>query len=277
MRRERSCGSRRHRLLGVIDGARCARKSPPPGSTSMATRIASPTSIRISIVMASAWIGLLVGSIPAAADSTVEEAEATWSRSVQQATATVQLDPEIERGRSLYTVCAACHLANGAGHSDGTMPQLAGQHRSVLIKQMMDIRSGLRSNPAMAPYLAPLEEPQQLADVAAYIEGLPVPTDNGKGPGRALGRGKKLYRDHCASCHGASGEGAAEAFYPALQAQHYRYVVRQLIDIAGARRGNAHPAMVEAIAGFTARDVADVADYVSRLGPRDTRESVGSP
>jgi cytochrome c553 len=50
-----------------------------------------------------------------------------------------------------------------------------------------------------------------------------------------------------------------------LTGQHYRYLVRQLIDIAGGRRGNANLDMVEVITGYPARDVSVVADYVSRL------------
>ncbi|MFO1427481.1 MAG: c-type cytochrome [Steroidobacteraceae bacterium] len=39
-------------------------------------------------------------------------------------------------GRDAYEVCGACHLPSGAGRPDGTFPQLAGQHTTVLIKQM---------------------------------------------------------------------------------------------------------------------------------------------
>ena len=133
---------------------------------------------------------------------------------------------------------------------------------------MLDIRSGRRDNPLMLPYLAPLPDEQAVADVAAYLAALPPVGGNGRGAGDDLLRGGQLYRRACASCHGAGGEGDAASFTPALHGQHYRYVVRQLIDIAGARRGNAHPGMVAAIESFSARDVASVADFVSRMsGP----------
>ena len=38
--------------------------------------------------------------------------------------------------------------------ADGTFPQLAGQHTTVLIKQMADIRAGERDNPTMYPFAA---------------------------------------------------------------------------------------------------------------------------
>ena len=191
--------------------------------------------------------------------------EADWGESVLQAQRVADLQAEVARGRVLYQVCSECHLASGAGDPNGTMPQLGGQHSSVLIKQMMDIQSGLRKNPSMYPFVARLDDPQELADLAAYIETLPVTDDNGKGPGRDLERGQLLYTEHCASCHGERGEGNEQAFYPRIAGQHYRYLVRQIIDISGGRRANANPAMSAAVADFSARDVANVADYVSRL------------
>jgi hypothetical protein len=55
-------------------------------------------------------------------------------------------DPK--RGEEAYEVCGACHLPNGSGRPDGTFPQLAGQHSTVLIKQIADIRAGRRDNPS---------------------------------------------------------------------------------------------------------------------------------
>lgn len=197
---------------------------------------------------------------------------AAWEASIEAARPVVALEGRVAEGSARYSVCAGCHLANGLGDSGGTMPQLAGQHRSVLIKQMLDIRSGRRSNPFMRPYLDSLPDVQALADVAAYVAELPLPAGNGRGPGDDLLRGRRLYRRDCASCHGTEGRGDAASFTPSLRGQHYRYVVRQLIDIAGARRGNAHPGMVAAIEAFSARDVASVADFVSRIADEGMTE-----
>lgn len=188
---------------------------------------------------------------------------ALWSESIAEAVEAGKLEANVDRGGELYEVCAECHLSNGAGNPDGTMPQLAGQHRGVLIKQLMDIRSGLRRNPSMYPFVARLDDDQDLADLTAHIETLPIPEDNGKGTGVYLEEGKRLYDENCLRCHGENGEGSADAFYPRLAGQHYRYLVRQLIDIAGGRRGNANPDMADSVKDFSARDVANVADYIS--------------
>jgi cytochrome c553 len=210
----------------------------------------------------------LVYEVRARAQSTQSPgAEPTWDEAVAEAREASKLTPQVDRGREIYQVCSECHLPTGVGQPDGTMPQLAGQHISVLIKQMTDIRSGLRDNPSMYPYVARLDGPQDLVDVAAYIETLPVPEDNGLGLGTDLERGKQLYADQCSRCHGVDGEGLADAFYPRLARQHYRYLVRQMIDSAGGRRGNASSDMNRAHEGLSARELASVADYASRMAP----------
>ena len=193
------------------------------------------------------------------------EAAREWDVSVAAAREVSAMEGRSEAGRRYYDVCVSCHLVGGAGDEGGTMPRIGGQHRSVLIKQLLDIRSGRRRNPVMAPYMEALPDLQAIADVATHLAALPVPPSVGRGPGTETARGARLYRERCASCHGARGEGVAETFSPALQGQHYRYLVRQLIDIAGVRRDNAFPAMVEAVSDLSARDVSSIADFVSRL------------
>jgi mono/diheme cytochrome c family protein len=64
-------------------------------------------------------------------------------------------------------------------------------------------------------------EPADLRAMAVYLQGLPpVPSDTDprevpRPSAAALERGGKLYERHCATCHGANGEGVRGA-YPAL-------------------------------------------------------------
>lgn len=173
-------------------------------------------------------------------------------------------DPK--RGEEAYEVCSACHLPSGAGRPDGTFPQLAGQHKSVLIKQIADIRAGRRDNPIMYPFAKTLTDPQELADVAAYLETLQIPPNNGKGPGGAhLKEGKELYDRDCVKCHGANGEGSEKDFYPVLAGQHYQYLLRQIREIAHGKRRNANPDMVKVVKGYTDEQLQAVTDYMSNI------------
>ncbi len=170
-----------------------------------------------------------------------------------------------KRGKDAYASCAVCHLDGGGGLADGTFPQLAGQHSSVIIKQLIDIREGRRANPLMLPFAKRLGGSQQVADVALYVSLLPESANNGRGTGQNLPLGAELYDRDCASCHGTKGEGDAAIFIPALAGQHYGYMLRQIRDIGAGRRGNAHPVMVSLAAGYSDAELMALVDYVSRI------------
>lgn len=193
----------------------------------------------------------------------------------------LDLTPDRENGMEVYEVCAGCHLTEGWGKPDGTFPQLAGQHRSVLIKQLADIREKNRDNPTMYPFALPeaIGDAQALADVVDYIQKLPMNPENGKGEwaegAPEFDQGKKLYADNCIQCHGEVGEGKAEEFYPRIHGQHYNYMLRQFEWIRDGKRRNANPEMVEQIKGFSDKDMQMVINYVSRapVPPEDVAES----
>jgi len=144
----------------------------------------------------------------------------------------------VDKTKKIYELCAACHEANGWGKEDGSFPVIAGQHRSVIIKQLADIRARNRENPTMYPFSGDdvLGGPQGIGDVAEYISQLPPNPSVGIGPGEDLDKGKKIFEENCAACHGKNGEGNAEAFYPRIQGQHYAYILRQLKWIRDGRR-----------------------------------------
>ncbi|MCU7859066.1 MAG: cytochrome C, partial [Candidatus Thiodiazotropha sp. (ex Lucinoma kastoroae)] len=77
---------------------------------------------------------------------------AAWNEAGGEQDEAMLLIPDRERGIAVYEVCSACHLLEGWGLDDGTFPQLAGQHRNVLIKQLADIRAQNRDNPTMYPF-----------------------------------------------------------------------------------------------------------------------------
>ena len=182
-----------------------------------------------------------------------------------------------ENGIDVYEVCAACHLLEGWGKPDGTFPQIAGQHPGVIINAIKDIRNRNRDSPTMYPYTLPrgLGSPQDIADVVAYISQLPMNPDNGKGPGKNLDYGKKLYEKDCVACHGANGEGNAAASFPRIHGQHFNFLVRQFEWIRDGKRKNVNPAMVQVSKDYSDDDVWAVNDYVSRLQP--PKEIVAPP
>ena len=208
---------------------------------------------------------LMLGAMASFAEDPV------WNEDGGEKSEAMKLVPDLDRGRDIYEVCAACHLTEGWGTKEGTFPQLAGQHRLVAIKQLADIRDLNRDNPTMYPFALPesIGGPQSLSDVSAYIAQLPMNPDNGKGTGEVgspqFEKGKKLFADNCTECHGKTGEGNEEKFYPRIQGQHYTYMLRQFEWIRDGKRRNANPDMVKQIANFSDDDMRNVINYVSRI------------
>jgi len=201
-----------------------------------------------------------------AGEGSVEQAREAAARELQQA---LVLEPDVANGLAIYRGCAECHQPEGWGRADGSTPQLAGQHRTVILKQLADIRAGHRSNPEMHPYATPekIGGAQGVADVAGYIDTLEISVETGKGPGDALEQGAALYAVNCKRCHGPNGEGDAEAAVPRIQSQHYAYLLRQFQAIRDGKRANAHPDMVAHVQGISDGQARAVLDYVSRLEP----------
>lgn len=222
-----------------------------------------------------AVLASLALAAPAAAQQQVEEQpieagieapDYIWNEMHAEKLQALKAKGDVLRGEIAFEYCQGCHRAGALGRVDGTYPRLAGQHATVLIKQLTDIRAGRRDNPRMYPFAdRHVLSPQDIADVALYLQGLPVPANNGKGPGDNLDRGRTLYENDCASCHGDDGEGDENKFYPRVSGQHYAYLLREGVEIRDGRRRNANPRMVKVVKPYSDSDMRAVSDYMSRL------------
>lgn len=226
--------------------------------------------------------GIAVASPAAPKSEGIEGKDYKWNAQGGEKSEALTKKGDPKAGEEGYETCGACHLPSGAGRPDGTFPQLAGQHTTVLIKQMADIRAGLRDNPTMYPFAATLTDAQELANVAAYIEKLCIPLDHGhydSKPGdnldpnwtpptdtaKRLADGKALYEKECRECHGKNGEGVKEKFYPVIAGQHYKYLLRQMTEIRDGHRRNANPDMVKIIKKYTNDQLISISAYQSSL------------
>jgi cytochrome c553 len=213
-------------------------------------------------------------AVPALADTKqphtagIEAKGYQWNKPSKELTKALKQKGDVEKGKIAYESCRGCHKSDASGRPDAGYPQLAGQHASVLIKQMIDVRTGRRDNPRMHPFIESEAIPaSDIPDVAVYLSQLPVPTTNHKGDGKDLDHGKKLYDKDCGDCHGDAGEGDAKKFYPKVASQHYPYLYRESMDIRDGIRRNANPKMVKILKKYSDEDIAAVSDYMSRLPP----------
>ncbi len=79
---------------------------------------------------------------------------------------------DIDAGREKSRVCAACHGAVGISPNT-SWPNLAGQQKAYLVKQMKDFRDGKRNDPWMSPMAVPLLD-EDIENLAEFYNSLPV-------------------------------------------------------------------------------------------------------
>lgn len=182
-------------------------------------------------------------------------------------------------GKNKSAVCGACHGADG-NSAIPNFPKLAGQIPAYTVKQLKDMKEGLRSVPEMAGIVPGLSM-QDMEDLAAhYAAQTPQP---GAADPAFVERGQALFRagnadagvTACAACHGAVGKGMPEAGFPALAGQHSAYLSAQLKafraagreDHEGKRRANdGEGKMMRATAArLSDDDIQALSSYINGL------------
>ena len=85
------------------------------------------------------------------------------------------LSGDVNKGRSLYTPCTACHGDQGQGNKTLHAPALAGQHDWYLIMQLKNFKVGIRgadprdtSGALMRPTMITLPNEQAMKNVVAF-------------------------------------------------------------------------------------------------------------
>jgi cytochrome c553 len=177
--------------------------------------------------------------------------------------------PDPQHGETLFEQCRACHGDDGEGTAEGSTPRIAGQHYTVLFRQLRDFHSGRRWNMRMElSERHALAGEQDLADVAMYVSQLPPTGAHGTGDASLATAGALLFGAKCASCHGANGRGDAKRAIPRLAGQHYGYLVRQMYDAVDRRRPTFPEVHQDKIGRLDFDQVRGMADYLSRIEPR---------
>jgi cytochrome c553 len=211
------------------------------------------------------WIAALLLPLVAASAETTQRELSTVLRSKADAA----------HGAGLFAQCTACHGADGGGEISGATPRIAGQHYRVLAKQLVDFRLGKRWDFRMEGMADRhhLEGPQDIADVAIYIAGLPQPGRRGVGSGELAELGSRIYAAECKSCHGTEAQGDADRGVPRLAGQHYAYLMRQMYDAVDGRRPALPRLHSRRIAPLDFEQVRAVSDYLARIGWEETESA----
>jgi cytochrome c553 len=189
-----------------------------------------------------------------------------------QAQAESLVDGSIEAGKAKSMTCTACHGAEG-NSTLPTWPNIAGQSASYIVAQLNAFKSGLRTDPLMAPQAMMLSD-EDMRNVAVYFESLPAAAMAVANPA-TVSKGEALYRGGnadagipaCLACHGPTGRGNPAANYPAVQGQHATYTAKQLRDYAsGGRTSDGKTRIMRDISPrLSADDIEALASYVQGL------------
>lgn len=216
----------------------------------------------------------VLADTPAIASQGIGSKGYVWNKLTPERAEALRKKGDVALGQEAYRGCRGCHKQDAFGRVDGIYPRLTGQYASVIIKQLTDIRAGLRLNPKMEPFISfDAITVDEIADIAAFLSQATTIKENGKGPGDQLRLGESVYvQKGCVNCHGSRGEGDGEKLFPALAAQHYSYLLREMELIKIMARGNSHPDMVESLREVSPNDMEAMADFLSRLP--DRRQSV---
>jgi cytochrome c553 len=163
---------------------------------------------------------------------------------------------DAKAGEKKAEQCAGCHGTKGIA-SNGTYPNLAGQHAMYLSNQLSSFKSGARANPVMQGMAAGLSE-ADIENLAAYFASLPNTYVN---TGVKVAPEVSAKYAMCSGCHGAKGEGRGG--FPRLANQNPDYLVNQLHAFKkGTRKGGPMPAMV---ANLSETDIKDLSVYLSTM------------
>ena len=180
---------------------------------------------------------------------------------------------DAERGKSIATVCMACHGEDG-NSSVGACPNIAGQSASYFAKQMRDMKSGMR-NPGAMVGIADSFSDADFDDLGAYYATQSL---KGGAAGADLAElGEQIYLAGikrkgvaaCAGCHSPSGNGNDAASFPSLRGQWPEYTVAQLKAFRSGQRGNpaarATRMMLDVAMDLSDEEIEAVASYVRGL------------
>jgi cytochrome c553 len=178
----------------------------------------------------------------------------------------------VGRGATLALNCTMCHGAQGMSLADA--PNLSGQYREVVVKQLLDYRDARRTSSIMQAIARGLSD-AQIEDLAAYYASLPkarvAPTTYGDALPRLVRTGDPLRNiAPCISCHGSVDQKLGA---PWLEGMPRRYLVAQLDAFAnGTRRNDSLAQMRNMVRLMKPEEIAEVAGfYARRGGPGEAR------
>jgi cytochrome c553 len=187
--------------------------------------------------------------------------------SQQELQSALRASANAARGEQLFTVCLACHAADGGGSRDGNVPAIAGQHSGVIVKQLVDFRHNNRWDIRMERYSSDhvLTSAGDIAAVAAFVSALPEQRSDAAGGSVDSDNPRQQFNRLCAACHGVTADGDNAERVPRLAGQNHLYLLRQMQYALEDRRPNLSQEHVALLKRFEMADLEIMARYLAGL------------
>ena len=152
----------------------------------------------------------------------------------------------IDKGRTLYITCSACHGDSGEGKAHLHAPSLANLDPWYAFTQLKNFKKGIRgylsqdsTGLQMATVAQLLKDTTEMQDVIAYIETLADVKVISAAAGD-IRKGERTYQTLCGSCHGPGAKGNELMHAPRLNGLEPWYIKSQITKFKTSLRG-AHP------------------------------------
>ncbi|HEU0199209.1 MAG TPA: cytochrome c4 [Burkholderiaceae bacterium] len=169
--------------------------------------------------------------------------------------------------------CTVCHGKEGRATREGYFPRIAGKPAGYLYNQLVNFRTGRRTNATMAYFTEHMSE-AYLREIATYFATLDLPYPPAEiraVPAEEMRRGFDLVKQGdasrgipaCGQCHGERMTGVEPAM-PGLLGLSHHYLVGQLGAWRnGLRRAAPPDCMAEIAKRLSSADVVAVAAWLS--------------
>ena len=183
---------------------------------------------------------------------------------LERAMVRVGTSDAIGRGATLALNCTMCHGAQGMSASNA--PNLAGQYPEVVIKQLLDYKSGKRTSTIMEGLAKSLSQ-RDINDLAAYYASLAkartAPTTYDETLPALVRVGAPLRNiAPCVSCHGGIDQKLGA---PWIEGMPKDYLVDQLKAFrAGQRRNDSEAQMRSVVRSMTDAEIDAVSAFYAR-------------
>ena len=158
--------------------------------------------------------------------------------------------------------CTMCHGVRGV--SQTSIPNLAGQHPEVILKQLSDYQTGVRTSSIMQAIATNISA-SDVRDLATYYGSLArssPPHDavvGGTAPPLVNGADAMRNIASCASCHGGVGRKLGA---PGLDGLSQEYLAAQLMAFAsGARKNDSYAQMRNMARQLTPAEINKLAEF----------------